>query len=466
MCGIVYGANFQGYPVNKKILRQFQSQRSRGIEGFGLFDGQYKNIVRTPKERKIKSWLKNHPTNEIMFHHRYPTSTDNVKNACHPFSSRDFFGKNKNYVLVHNGMLWNADELKAEHEKLGIEYYSVQPDGRFNDSEALMWDVALYLEGKQDRLHAYGSIAFICIAKRGKKESLFFGRNSSPLKMASTEHSLFLASELKHKRAEDIDANHLYEFDYETRLITKEPLVVPSDHYEAEGIERPVSTTTYGASSGYHQQHLPYADNTGNKRTPDGSGAFDFWDEEEQRWDSFDPDYDSDEKWELAVINEMNRQAAPFVSEHPELPPPFVYNSQKKASDPSDVEVLDTLKATDNPEDMKRDVQTLYRGYMNWAKGAFQVAMSMAESDQEILRDQLSDMRLQLFNFNQVEHSSINSSIRDLEYQLQLQEAVIDIILMNPMWSTVDAVDKTYAEDDSFDWTKMVKTSVKRFLSA
>jgi predicted glutamine amidotransferase len=153
--------------------------------------------------------LKRHQeATEVMFHHRIPTSTINVRNACHPFSTKDYF--ENQYVVIHNGVLHNEDLLKKEHDKLGIQYVSVQENGRFNDSEALAYDLARYFEGQVDTLTARGSIAFIAVKRdeAGKPVCLFFGRNyGNPLKMKRTKYSLTLSSEGK---GEDVEAHTLY----------------------------------------------------------------------------------------------------------------------------------------------------------------------------------------------------------------------------------------------------------------
>lgn len=251
ICGIIYGKSFTDEPVNKHVLKQFQAQRNRGTEGFGLFDTDRGNLARSTKERKIKSYLKNRPSREILFHHRWPTSTDNVKNACHPFSTKDFFATN--YVLIHNGHITNSRSLRKAHEELGITYHSVQPDDSFNDSEALLWDVALYLEGKQDRLNAYGGIAFICIAipKDGRKHTkLHFGRNTNPIKMLYTDKQLFLSSE---GAGEMIDSDKLYSYDYRTKVLSMNDLKVPS--YDPDWKPVPYSGPTQtGSAMGFHPQ--------------------------------------------------------------------------------------------------------------------------------------------------------------------------------------------------------------------
>lgn len=179
------------------------------------------------KEGRIKSLLKRSKgsNHEILFHHRFATSTADVPNACHPFSTKDFF--NNNYVGVHNGVISNDLELKKQQSKIGINYVSAQKNGDFNDSEALIYDISQYLEGQVEELTARGSIAFIIIKRNsnGKPVTLFFGRNhGNPLKMKKTKHSMTLSSQGEGK---DIQPNQLYSYDYETGVITQRFLLIP-----------------------------------------------------------------------------------------------------------------------------------------------------------------------------------------------------------------------------------------------
>src|ERR1035438_6686564 len=162
MCGVLYAYNFDGTPVNQTILSRFKAQRIRGTQGFGLYDRTEGNLVKDTTEKGILKWVKKYDSSDILFHHRTPTSTENVKNACHPFSTGKYF-KN-NYVVIHNGWILNSEALKVKHELEGIKYTSVQPNGDFNDSEALAWEFALYMEGKIPEMRCYGAVAMIAIA--------------------------------------------------------------------------------------------------------------------------------------------------------------------------------------------------------------------------------------------------------------------------------------------------------------
>lgn len=158
-----------------------------------------------------------------MFHHRFPTSTANVRNACHPFSTKNYFGDTQ-YVLIHNGYLHNSHSLQRDHQALGINYVSMQPDGSFNDSEALMWDLALTLQNRQPKPQAQGVAAWIMVERRNDEPvALHFGRNSNPLNMTLNAQGLSLASE---GPGAPIDADTHYTYTYATGEIATEPLYV------------------------------------------------------------------------------------------------------------------------------------------------------------------------------------------------------------------------------------------------
>jgi hypothetical protein len=164
----------------------------------------------------------------ILFHHRYPTSTANTKNTAHPFTTKDYFG-DRHYILVHNGHISNAYSLKGQHEKLGISYQSASQSGgltKFNDSEALLWDLALTLEGKQPAVTAYGGMAFICIRlKQGKLDKLYFGRNTNPLNFYREAGGIMLSSE---GEGQAVEPHRLYTWHYGSKRLTTKSLTLPS----------------------------------------------------------------------------------------------------------------------------------------------------------------------------------------------------------------------------------------------
>lgn len=227
MCGIVYHKSFRGYGVARQVARSFAEQRQRGLSGFGYYVPEIDRLTHNTDEKRILRLLDKEQGTEILFHHRWPTSTENVRNACHPFSTKGA-GLKHQYVLVHNGHISNAWTIRADHIKdHKIAYKSWQSDTRFNDSEALLYDVALYLEGKQDKLLAHGGMAFVCIEsdKNAKPLKLHFARNaSSPLKMVKTKKRLSLTSE---GNGQNIPIDTLHTLDYATGELTTKPLIIP-----------------------------------------------------------------------------------------------------------------------------------------------------------------------------------------------------------------------------------------------
>lgn len=225
MCGLVYSHNLKGAKMNHRVKDIFEKQIERGTDGFGMFDG--KHIFKASKMRKAMSWLKRYESNMLMFHHRLPTSTINVKRAAHPFTTKDFFGDNQ-YITIHNGSIKNSKVRKKVHEEdFGIEYQTNLHDGTFNDSEALAWDIALYLEGLIDEIPSYGNIAFITIRKRQDNvDTLYFGRNHYPLKLKMNENNLTLSS--KGGKGKNISQDTLYTYKYATNRLDSEPLELPS----------------------------------------------------------------------------------------------------------------------------------------------------------------------------------------------------------------------------------------------
>jgi predicted glutamine amidotransferase len=239
MCGIAYKHNLNGNPVNNDILQQFDLQRHRGTEGFGLFDGQEMNMVHAAQEDRILRWLVRYDSNLILFHHRNPTSTINVKRAAHPFTTQEKFGDNQ-YVLVHNGHINNSSILFEQHQKQGIKYQSKLKDGTFNDSESLLWDFANVMEGNKTELTARGGIAFICLKiVKGKLDKMFFARNTSPLNLVKTEDSVSLSSE---GVGTAIKPSTLYTYDYSTNELTDKLFSVPQhETYSYDGSRLPAT---------------------------------------------------------------------------------------------------------------------------------------------------------------------------------------------------------------------------------
>lgn len=237
MCGLVQGKRKGNFPIANAVLKRYENQKSRGTEGFGYIavkDGYIKSVERAETEDEIRKKLEKETSNEILFHHRRPTSTPNYEELAHPMVIKDDCFKH-DYYIIHNGIIRNASELKEEHEKLGIKYQTELLEikktvaktktkervsetvytHKFNDSEALAVELALYFEGKKDAIDAMGAVAFIGYEtdKKGKVLKMHYGRNTNPLMIEENGDLFFLRSE---DGNDDIEKDTITTVDYIT----------------------------------------------------------------------------------------------------------------------------------------------------------------------------------------------------------------------------------------------------------
>lgn len=229
ICGITAAYRRDGVPVSTIIYDLFSRQRSRGLDGFGLVTMGDDNKVIARKythEPQAVSDLFRLESELIIFHHRIPTSTQNVHNASHPFVYQS--GKGRRYYTVHNGIIHNDDEVKKGHDELGIVYTSLQENGQYNDSEALAIELGRYFAGEQEKIESAGSIAFVTLEvnKVGRPIALHFGRNySNPLHITlDDEAGSICLSSITGK--EEVKAHELNTFDLKTGVLTKKDLML------------------------------------------------------------------------------------------------------------------------------------------------------------------------------------------------------------------------------------------------
>ena len=225
MCGIIFASRAE--TANKLVLKRYEKQKARGKEGFCFVEikgGHILSVKRSQDEKDILEKLAKSTADQILFHHRYPTSTPNVVESTHPI-----FVNNKslkyNYYVIHNGIITNDTELRDQHIKAGFKYTTditkqlitaknTYSEYMWNDSEAFAIDLVQSIESGKDIL-SEGSIAFIALQyeKSTKKVvSLFWGKNNNPLKIESQKDFFALSSE----SGKDIKADILYKYDYAT----------------------------------------------------------------------------------------------------------------------------------------------------------------------------------------------------------------------------------------------------------
>jgi predicted glutamine amidotransferase len=209
MCGIIamFDKRVKGEDVNEAVVNQYEEQFNRGTDGYGAVfiakDGSYK-IKRATEATKALIDLYMNPSKMILFHHRQPTSTDNFMDQTHPMVISHGSLKH-DYLVVHNGIISNDDELKAKHEKLGFIYRTQYTEDttaatvKFNDSECLAIEVARYIEEQSEEIDTFSSAAFVALQidkKTDKVIQVFFGKSqASALNIHSSAGRIELSSE-------------------------------------------------------------------------------------------------------------------------------------------------------------------------------------------------------------------------------------------------------------------------------
>lgn len=210
MCGLigVFSTN-EKTRANQIATNIYQDQFKRGSQGYGIIkiNKSHKyEIKRSTEPFRFYYDLDKSNTNNIVVHHRNPTATPNLLSQTHPiFVTNDLL--DKDYLIVHNGVVTDCNTLKEKHTKLGFFYTTniwmqeknEKPEIKFNDSESFAIEMALQLENKNPKLELPYSYAFIGIAINKKTqivEKVIFGHSGlNPLKMANNQHQLIISSE-------------------------------------------------------------------------------------------------------------------------------------------------------------------------------------------------------------------------------------------------------------------------------
>lgn len=233
--------------VRNTVSKRYKTQRHRGTDGFAFVsaddEARVIGVERASEEKDILAKLQESLSRRVLFHHRFPTSTANIPSATHPIVVDNEL-LDKKYYVVHNGVISNDDEQKTRYEKMGFRYTTVvrnaiayvgiddvlywgEETSEYNDSESLAIDLALFLEGKKEKIESTGSIAFIVwqCSKDGKLERVYFGRNEgNPLVIEENKDIFCIKSEGTGK---SIDVDTLYWYDVGgERVINSKPCAI------------------------------------------------------------------------------------------------------------------------------------------------------------------------------------------------------------------------------------------------
>lgn len=278
MCGIVYTLRMDKKPAKKMVAKRYQKQKHRGSQGFGYVSvkgDRIQDYVKATTEKKILELLDSSESSHLLFHHRYPTSTENFSETAHPIKVSLPTSK-YDYYVVHNGVISNDDELKEKHDKEGILYgteivqkwrsknhnHVISKMTQYNDSECLAIELAKYFdgEGSKDGIpQVRGSIAFIAYkVDRASKKILrvFFARNSgNPLNLeyAKGKH-LVLSSE---GNGSPILTDTLYCLHLD-KVYTDETKCIENIPFKCGTYGVPVTTYNYGDYENFQERTIGF----------------------------------------------------------------------------------------------------------------------------------------------------------------------------------------------------------------
>lgn len=249
MCGLIayFNINKNKEKVHQELIEQYQDQKSRGMEGYGL--------ITINESKKIKIFRATEPVKMLMdayrnkerimlLHHRNPTSSSNKINQTHPIEVDNPSLKYK-YLAIHNGVITNAKTLKEQHEKEKFEYTTdhieksssttgITKKRKFNDSEAVAIELSKFIEKKSEHITIEGSLACIIIQinkKTNTARKIYFARNTNPINLAKSREIIRLSSTGPGNETKE---GKLYQFNLKDYKITKEKLKIKEKETERE----------------------------------------------------------------------------------------------------------------------------------------------------------------------------------------------------------------------------------------
>lgn len=318
MCGLIWARRVDNVPASKMIWKRYINQKSRGSEGFGFVAIDGNKVIkyyRAEKETDIEKALKELTTCDILFHHRMPTSTPNFSVSAHPIKVTHDSLK-YDYYVIHNGIIYNDEEYKTEHEKLGFKYTTevvqkwraggntLREVRQWNDSETLAIELARSIDREGTGIDLRGSIAFMMIQVEKTTnivKNLYFGRNAqNPLKIEIAKGKFCAVTSAG--GGESLKTHTLYSIDYATNEVKERPYTIGKDYeYNSAGFR------DYDYDYPSYQSRLP-------------ATKTELWDDEETAWDimALEDDYATIQK-KLADVSLSDEERAELEEERLEI---------------------------------------------------------------------------------------------------------------------------------------------------
>jgi glucosamine--fructose-6-phosphate aminotransferase (isomerizing) len=235
MCGIVgYIGNKQASPLIVKGLRRLEY---RGYDSAGISTIEDDVFYTSKCKGKIQdlenlSSISNHNSTLGIGHTRWATHGEPNLNNAHPHHDQ-----NKNFSLIHNGIIENHYSIKEYLIQKGVQFESdtdtevlVQFIGYLYNTKKLSFYETVKL-ALQEVVGTYG-IVIMCKDEPGK---LIAAKNGSPLLLGIGDDEFFLASDVS--AILDSTRNILYLDDGEIIQIEKDSYKINHLHHEHEIIK-------------------------------------------------------------------------------------------------------------------------------------------------------------------------------------------------------------------------------------
>lgn len=178
MCGIIV-TNYA-----KDILcKQLYQQKERGMQGAGYLSLRGKNLSAYKSHNIFDVISKVGEYQNIVFHHRYPTSTSNTTKTAHPFLTSDGMS-----LGVHNGVIHNPLNYMDTIQNPVIEW-----EDTGNDSQAIIEEIQKVIRTKENyQLTSRGLAAVVLVEK--STNHIYIFKNEQSLHMRVREDYYIIAS--------------------------------------------------------------------------------------------------------------------------------------------------------------------------------------------------------------------------------------------------------------------------------
>ena len=244
MCGIVGAvADRDIVPVLIDGLRRLEY---RGYDSAGVAvlngSGQMKRLRTVGKVRKLEDALEFDPTHGGLgiAHTRWATHGVPSERNAHPHISRD------GIAIVHNGIIENHDELRAESKRLGYDFDSE------TDTEVIAHRIHHHLKATGDLFKAVratvaeleGAYALAVVSK-DDPDRIVIARQGCPVVVGLGQHENFVASDVA--ALLPVTRNFMFLEEGDVGEIRRDSVRILDR--EGNGVQRPVSESQLSADA-------------------------------------------------------------------------------------------------------------------------------------------------------------------------------------------------------------------------